>query len=363
MHRTSASEKGTVSPATLRVLSVRLLVILALLPMAAISCSSDGGGGGGDGSSAVPDELSFSMDLSSDFVDPLTITSYTDSNKSITIASVSGPVSGTYNHATGEYTITEGALVNVRYSLWDEPYRTFTIYLASDVTGSTGQTPLSGALEVRSGTDTVTVTISPSGVRLSLDGADPTSTIAWQDLYPMYYDEDEPGWRKEASLACVVLKFLVEEIAFSADTLVTIALNEETLETAGYLEFEGDPLPPSIAFGESTSVLRLTSPSIRDGATFQWLYDWCWDDDPSSSEDLLYDGTVQMSGYTETVDVSGSTRRFTELGFGSGTAPGGVSYDRFMIYVTEETSGSYTIPEARTLVYDGGYSILFTSGD
>jgi hypothetical protein len=67
-----------------------------------------------------------------------------------------------------------------------------------------------------------------------------------------------------------------------------------------------------------------------------------------------------MLGLLETKEQSDSTETITAIGFLPDVTPGGVYYDGFKVYITQEDAqGDVTIAQNRTLVYNGGYSIMF----
>ncbi len=104
---------------------------------------------------------------------------------------------------------------------------------------------------------------------------------------------------------------------------------------------------------------------METGSTFRWTYDYCFDNDPASKEDLIYNGVIDLAGFTEAIDGTGATPRVTELGFWpdeAGSRPGGVIYNDFMVFVAARRQRELTLPEDRTLDYSGCYSIMFTVG-
>ncbi len=336
---------------------------LLLAAVAAILASCGGGGGGGSPDTlTIPDEFAFSMDFGPGGQAPLSISSYTTPSRVITLMSVLAPVTGTWTVDSGDYSIASPSQVNVSNAEWPEPYRTFAVTVTSDVSGSGLDDPDTGAFSVSDGQNTIDVTVTPSGVRLSLNGG-ATESLAWGAYYDMYLNTSESMWRREASLAGVVLKVIIEELGFVADSLTIIEENDDVLERERSLSFPGDPLPPGLPLGESTRTLRLDSSTVGPGADFTWLFDYCWLDDPSSSEDLIYDGTISMRGMLENTVEADGRDTLESVGFWPyGAMEGGVFYDDFMVLITEEDgAGNVAVAQDRTLVYSGSYGIMFTA--
>jgi hypothetical protein len=335
---------------------IAVLALFAVLP----SCSdSSGGGGGGGGAVVFPDVYNFTMDLDVDGQPPFSVSSASDPvNNVTTLRTIDVPFNGTYSFGTGDYSFAPSQ-INVTHAEWSEPYKTFAIEITSDITGTVDEEPTEGSLRVYDGLNTIIIEIISTGVTLGLNGGAPVS-YGWDDYYDLYPDTGEDLWKREASLAASILTLIEEEVSFNAYSLELIETNDDILEDEGFLTFVCDELPITPPLGEGKRTLTADDLDVSPGVSFTWSFDYCWSDDASTNEDPLFDGTIQMLGLLETKEQSGSTETITAIGFLPEVTPGGVYYDGFKVYITQEDAqGDVTIAQNRTLVYNGGYSIMF----
>ncbi|HNQ85033.1 MAG TPA: hypothetical protein PLP82_01640 [Deltaproteobacteria bacterium] len=348
-----------------RPVSCTIAVVFLLTLLSSCGGSSGGGGGGGD-DITIPEEFSFSLSI--DELDPFTITDQGGSG--VTLGTLA-PVTGTYVVDSGICTLGRDSLINIVREGWEAPYNAFTIQVLSDITAETGRNPTQGSFKVTGGfPDTVSLTVvtSPSpGATISLNnGAQETYT--WDELYALYLDENEEYWRWQASLSALIITRVIEEVIFSGDTLLQIEVNDDLLEDDGSITYSGSPFPGStppsgVPVQQGTQTLSWTDTSwdsvLGPGDGFSWNYYWYWNNIPSEDIDLLYFGNVRMLGFLENSDGD----EITSVGFmPEGSAAGGVFYDGFLIYTTEEVSpGVIDVYEDDVLVYDGGYGIVFST--
>jgi len=340
---------------------ITALFLAAMLP----SCGGGGGGGGGGGDTVViPDVYEYSLSIDED--DPLTIGPATVDGNDITLGTLA-PILGTYAIETGAWTLSADSLVNVSRGGWNEPYGTFTIQILTDIEAVAGGLPTAGSMRISDGTNTISMTVASTGASLSLNGG-AAETYTWDELFDLYKDAGEEYWRWESSLSALVVTEVLEEVAFTADTLVDIESNDDTLEDEGSLTYACSVFPgtpPAAVPAQGTHTLGWTdtsgNSSLGPGDDFSWVYYWCWANNTSDDIDQLYLGNVSMLGFLENVDEVGGTDTITAIGFWpEGDAAGGVFYESFYTYTTEETSpGVVVIDTASSLVYNGGYSIMF----
>lgn len=338
-----------------------LLALICLLP----SCGGGGGGvGGGDDTVSLPDEFNYSLAVDSQ--DPFTMS---DSKGDDVTLGTLGPVTGTYVTGSRECSLKKGSLINATREGWASPYHAFTIQILTDIVATAGQNPTQGSWKVTDGnpnTVDLSVIASPSqGVSISLNNG-AARTYTWDELYALYLDENEEYWRWQASLSAIIISKLLDEVVFSADTLTEIETNDTTLEEDGSLAFTcsafpGSTPPSGVPVLQGTNTLGWVDTSgdsaLGPGDDFTWTYYWCWADDPSNDIDLLYLGSVSMLGFLE----NSADDTIASIGFmPEGDSAGGVFYDGFLIYTTEETSqGVVEVETGDYLVYNGGYSIMF----
>ena len=227
---------------------------------------------------------------------------------------------------------------------------TFSVNFISDITSVVGDTPTSGSFTVVLAPDTVTVTILANGVQLSLNGGAPID-FTWDEYSDLLDDELNEAWQRRASLAGGAVQFIIEQffnVASILDDLEAVTLNNPFVSACDM--FTGTPPDGVLAQGEVT-VTWLGSGELSVGDDFNWLFTQCWDQD---DEDLI-DGTVTLQDYTETVDSD--TGDLFEIGFGGiGDVPGGVIFD-LTISETVENAGVWTIPADGVITVSGGFSV------
>jgi len=225
----------------------------------------------------------------------------------------------------------------------------YAVNFTDNVGAVIGDAPTSGAFNVVMGIDTITVTILANGVQLVLNGGAPID-YTWDEFTDLLDDEMNEPWQRWASLAGGAVEFIVVQffnVANILDDLELVTFNSPFVETCDM--FTGTPPDGVLAQGEVT-VTWLGSGELADGDDFTWQFTQCWDQD---DEELL-DGTITLQDYTETVDFD--TGVLFDIGFGSlgGNAPGGVIFD-ITISETEENQGVWTIPADEVITLSGGF--------
>ena len=226
---------------------------------------------------------------------------------------------------------------------------TFTINFTDNVIGTVGDAPTSGTFTVVFGPDTVTVTIVANGVQLALNGGVPID-YTWDEFDALLDDQKNETWQRRASLAGSAIEFIVEQffnVAGILDDLELVTFNNPFVDTCDM--FTGTPPAGVVAQGEVT-VTWLGSGELSDGDDFTWQFTQCWDAD----DEELIDGTVTLQDYTEAVDFN--TGVLFYIGFGNlgPNDPGGVIFD-FTISETVEDQGVWTIPADGVITISGGF--------
>jgi hypothetical protein len=321
----------------------------------------DGGGGGeGDGTVVFPDVYNYSFGV--DALDPFTISSYNAQDTGITLGTL-GPLIGTYALESGEWSMGAGSMVNVRNIQWQTPDDTFTITVTNELVGTVGDKPDTGSFQVSGGSTPIIVVVTSQGVTLNGE------LYTWDAYLSLYADSGEDLWKREGALAGLIISLLQEEIAFSADSLSLIETSKATLEIPQDLVYAGDTFPGTPpaslpATGSRTLTWDYASgdTTVGPGDNFSWSFDWFWSDDPANDLDYLYNGEISLLGLLEYKDEGGSDVLITDMGFlPEGASAGGVFYDGFLVMVTEEVSPDVVVINSDdSLVYDGGYTIVFS---
>ena len=208
----------------------------------------------------------------------------------------------------------------------------------------------SGAFNVVTAADTVTVTLVYGGVEIALNGGEPVA-YNWEEFNNLMDDETADAWQRRASLAASAFEFMMDQflsVAEVLDILEAVTFSNPTVATCDL--FTGTPPDGVLAQGEIT-ITWLGSGELSDGDDFLWEFNQCWNAD---DEELIH-GTVNLQDYTETVDMNGDY--LFEVGFGGiGDVPGGVIFD-FTVSETEQNEGIWTIPADGVITVTGGFSV------
>lgn len=226
---------------------------------------------------------------------------------------------------------------------------TFAIDFTDDIIAAVGDAPTSGTFNVVAALETVTVTILADGVQLALNGGVPID-YTWDEFTDLLDDELSETWQRRASLAGGAVEFVIEQffnVADILDELELVTLNNPFVETCDM--FTGAPPDGVLAQGEAT-VTWLGSGELSVGDDFTWQFTQCW----SLDDEELTDGTVTLQDYTESVDFI--TGVLFDIGFGGlgANAPGGVIFD-LTISETVDDQGVWTIPADGVITISGGF--------
>ena len=232
---------------------------------------------------------------------------------------------------------------------------TFAVIVTEDMNGMVYDAPVSGAFDVVTATETVSVSVLADGIQLTLNGGEPVVYNNWEELSDLFDDELQETWQRRAALAAGALEFIMEQFFSMADILdelEAITFTNPAVEVCDM--FTGAPPEGVLAQGEIT-ITWLGSGELSDGDDFSWQFNQCWDADSSE----LIDGTISLENYTETIDAITGT--LFEIGFGGlGGQPGGVVYD-MTISDTVDNQGVFTIPPEGVMTIDGGFALIIQS--
>ena len=234
---------------------------------------------------------------------------------------------------------------------------TFFFIVTEKINTNIGEDPNSGVFEVRTATETVTVTIFDTGVEISLNLGMPIA-YTWDDFTDILDDDTKDTWQRRASLAAGAYELIYElalGVADSLDELETVVLTNPIVEPCDM--FTGIQPDGVLAQGETT-ITWLGSGEVKPGDSFEWRFADCWSDDPSDDTDELIGGVIRLENYRETIDWN--TNFLFEIGFGSlGNGPGGVFFDDLKISETQEDMGVFTIDPEDDLLVNGGFVLIF----
>jgi len=347
-----------------RVLWLIPVAVLAALSIVATSGGSgggdnsdDGGGGGdlplnilptynffmtnlpGDTPLTVSVGSSFAVSVDFDGLFPGSVNLDADANNIVTFLS---------------YIVRSGARVDLTLTSTDpSPLDgTFAVIVTEDINAMVDDAPVSGAFNVVTAIETVSVSILGDGIQLTLNGGAPVVYNNWEEFTDLFDDESQETWQRRAALAAGAFGFVIEQFFSMADILDEL---EAVTFTSPVVEvcdmFTGTPPEGVLAQGEIT-ITWLGSGELSNDDDFSWQFNQCWSDDSSE----LIDGTVSLENYTETIDTNNNT--LFEIGFGGLSGePGGVVYE-MTISDTVENQGVFTIPPEGVMTINGGFALI-----
>jgi hypothetical protein len=232
---------------------------------------------------------------------------------------------------------------------------TTAVIVTEDVVVSLGSPPSSGAFDVVVPGETVTVTVTPPGVQVSLNGGQAVS-YSWDEFGGLMEDDTYEVWVRRASLASDAFEFLYEfsiDAGDILDDLELLATNNPLVELCDM--FTGTPPAGVLAQGQMT-LTWIGAGELAPGDDFDWLFNQCWFDEPGEPFDELFDGTIRLENYTETVDSN--TNTLFEIGFGGLSGePGGIIFD-LTLSGTVENNGVFTISPDNVITITGGFAMI-----
>jgi hypothetical protein len=232
---------------------------------------------------------------------------------------------------------------------------TTAVTVTEDVEVSLGSPPSSGAFDVVVPGETVSVAVTPFGVQLSLNGGAPVD-YSWDEFGGLMEDDTYEVWVRRASLASDAFEFLYDfsiDAGDILDDLELLATNNPLVEPCDM--FTGTPPAGVLAQGEMT-LTWTGAGEVSPGDDFVWQFNQCWFDEPGEPIDELFNGTVTLENYTETVDFN--TNTLFEIGFGSLSGnPGGIMFD-LTLSGTVENNGVFTISPDNVIAITGGFAMI-----
>jgi hypothetical protein len=167
-----------------------------------------------------------------------------------------------------------------------------------------------------------------------------------------------------ACFAVDVFRFLRTQVDLVSYGLDWIGHHDEALGSGPY-EDTGDSFsqsgltPPAgiVNQGRFTARWHDTSGNgeMGPGDRFDFAMEHMWNDDTSSDEDLILDGTAALTGFTDVVNPAGETLR---IGFEPyGSDPGGIFLTDWTEYFT--TTNPPAVSVHTTFVINGAFSLVF----
>ena len=199
------------------------------------------------------------------------------------------------------------------------------------------------------------VAVTHFGVQLSMNGG-ANVDYSWDEFGGLMEDDTYEVWVRRASLASDAFEFLYDfsiDAGDILDDLELLATNNPLVEPCDM--FTGTPPAGVLAQGEMT-LTWTGAGEVSPGDDFVWQFNQCWFDEPGEPIDELFNGTVTLENYTETVDFN--TNTLFEIGFGSLSGnPGGIMFD-LTLSGTVENNGVFTISPDNVIAITGGFAMI-----
>ena len=342
--------------------------VLLLTPVAvlvALSISACGGNGGGGGGIDTTDEItilpSYGYQISaSPTGGPLTVSIPDPQGMLMLTLDFGNTLNGDINitvDANNLFTVTDLTLqmlssIAVDSDVGVQFLGSFTIEVTEDMTLLPGSPPDSGAFNVVTATETITLQAFANGVEIRLDGGLPV-TLTWDELGNFVFDDQVLDWQRRAALAAEILEFTFIQFLTLTETLNWV---DDELATINPLvapcdAFTGSPPAGVLAQGESTFTWMGSGSVPVGGDDFAWNFTDCWFDDVGDTEDQLLNGSVSLNTYIEVIDAQLNL-------IGSGYDE--VIYNNLTVIETiENVTGTFTIDPDATIIINGGLDLAF----
>lgn len=266
---------------------------------------------------------------------------------------------GSYNSGTDAFSVDQSSRIDATGT---GTFPSFIATVTQALQLPSDANPTAGQFEVTVGADKITVTVDNSipGVKVELDtgnngNIDDTQNIPWTD----FKDDNTaiPLYARQAALVFGSGKFIIEQIDLVLAAGDVIDLNEFSFLENVAFPVPCDPFspltpPPGVSNqGDSTFTWSdsVDDNEINSGDDFQVVFNQCWDDDSSDSEDLLINGTVNLND----ISISGTDDNCRLVGFGFDD----VQYVNLILSDTITSGGTVTIDSDTTV--NGSFSINF----
>ena len=276
---------------------------------------------------------------------------------------------GAYSTVTAEFALELGSQMDVR-DLSTSFFGDLQIEVTEVIVIPPGGDPTQGAIEITSTDDsfagTITVRVNPSvspgvpGVDIEHDTDDDgtpevTITLPWNN-----FDDSGSQPQQIADFAHSALMLLIDQLYIVVESFELIDINFDTLEAQGQIAGDCDSFPVGVMPPASVTMHpgshtfswgdAAANGSIGPGDEFFWDFVDCYQEQTVSRRDVLYNGSIELTGYNETISEGFLTRIGYELG------DGGLAYNNFSISAVDVVAPQAMIVD--TLNFSGGFSLV-----
>lgn len=337
--------------------------MLFLASVMMFGCGGGGGdddGGGGTPAPTVPETLNYGV--SAQWYSPTDLLRSTlsgDPPLAFVLTSIN--LQGTYNRITQATTLQNNT--SMGFTVTPNPFTgegTLTLGVlipnGTTVRWVDGNDPTEGAFWLTVATpglgfNEVRVTVNANAGGQGIAGVDIVAlseltpvanvSLSWAEFDAVEDDDEAPLYQKVAVLGYSGWQFVYRFVSLAYTSLEKTVTNDTTIESSGSITLNGDTFP---AAGPAT--LQITwlddgNGTLGPNDDFDCLFtDW-WVDTPGDI-DNLYNGTLQLTGYTET------------------SAPNVIGGDFVFNNFTEEETQGGAILTDDMLTVNGGFNFTLT---
>ncbi len=237
---------------------------------------------------------------------------------------------------------------------------------------TTTDAPISGSVQLAQegglGFVTIDVTLCSGtpGVEIVDDGV-LLGCYTWQQ-FDVLMDTSAVAAEQASAMAYGVLEFLLEMANVTA--LNSFDLMEYDLENLGNVILSCDSFssagvsPPSQipTWDQGELIFHFIDENadltMGPGDSFGYIFNFCWENDPTDDIDDLFSGIIELIAFTENVNSSDLLVRIGYEGATSGKT-GGVFFDDFVWYETESDTTLHTSAFVSQMTLNGGMSVVF----
>ena len=275
---------------------------------------------------------------------------------------------GAYSTVTSEFALERGSQIDIR-DLSTSFFGDLQIEVTEIIVIPPGGDPTEGEVEITSTDDsfdgTITVRVNPNvspgvaGVDIEHDtNDDGTPEVTIMLPWSSFDDSGSPP-QQIAEFAHSALMLLVDQLYIVVESFDLIDDNFDTLEAQGSIAEDCDVFPVGVT--PPASVIMhpgshmfswgdaAANGGIGPGDEFFWDFADCYHEQTISQRDVIYNGSLNLTGYSETIVEGFLTRIGYELG------GGGVVYNGFSISVVDVVAPQALIED--TVTFGGGFSV------
>ncbi|MBT8442974.1 MAG: hypothetical protein KJO76_11350, partial [Gammaproteobacteria bacterium] len=289
--------------------SWRMLLMIPVAVMAVLSIVATGGSSGDGGDIPDPPDIppviqpSYNFELGSLQGPTIPLTATVGSIGTVTV-DLGNTLLGTINlnvSATNEvtlvsYTTDVGSTMNITAVSEIDPALSgsVTLNVTKAINANVFDPPNSGAFEIElpDALGTITVSITSTGVELSLNGG-PIIPYTWDEFTDLLESESAQEWERVASLVGGTLEFVYEFFIQAADVLDDLEFIAETGSAEAACDMFTLPGPEGVLPEGMESITWLGAGGDIDGSIFDWQFTDCWFEEGEE----LYRGLIQLVNY------------------------------------------------------------------